>query len=101
MLEAAHGWVFGKPNGVLGGANIAELPGGGMCAVRGPLSTDEKPTTRVYIRVENLARTVARARKDAAEIALESMGLGEHGTIAIFRLGGIEHSIWELPTGRS
>ena len=54
--------------------------------------------TRVYVCVESAARTVAQARKQGVLIAIDSMALGGHGTIAIFIQAGVEHAIWQLPS---
>ena len=87
LLEAAHGWKFGDPDLALGGSIVAKLPGGGRCGVRAPLRPDESPVTRVYVRVESVARTVTRARKRGAEIVRQSTCTACHAPYTVYLYG--------------
>lgn len=94
----AIGVAFSDPDGDLGGARIALLEGGTRLGVRAPLRPDEGPLWRVYLRVDDLDRVVARAREAGGEVAIERMALGGgHGSIAVVTQGGVEHGYWEVP----
>lgn len=94
-LAKAHGWNFvQEPD--LGGAWVAEMPGGGRCGIRAPMHDQEKPVTRTYLRVADLDAAVKAAAENGALIALPSMDLGKHGRIAIYILGGIEQGLWQV-----
>ena len=95
QYAAAHGITFGEPVPNLGNARTAELSGGGMIAIRGPLREDETPVIRPYILVDDIAKAVAAAKEAGAEVAIESMEIPEHGTIAIVIQGGIECGFWK------
>ena len=87
---------FNGPDGDLGGARVAELPGGSLLGVRAPLRNDEGPLWRIYLRVDDLDTGVGAARDAGAEIAVERMSLGGgHGDIAIVLHGGVEHGFWQ------
>ena len=91
-----HGVAFSKPNANLGGARIAKLNGGGSIAIRGPLRDTETPVIRPYTLVENLNAAVTAAADAGAKIAIPSMELPGHGTIAVVIQGGIECGLWQL-----
>lgn len=93
--EKAYGWKFGEPAPELGNASIAELPDGGIFAVRSPMHDQEKPAVRVYARVPDLERSVEKAKEAGAEMMLEGMEIPGRGKIAIYSLGGLEHGIWQ------
>ena len=94
--EAVHGWRFAPPEGVLGGAVIATLPGGARYAIRAPLAETEKPVTRAYVRVMDVDEAARRAEAAGATVALV-MDLEGHGRIAIWLVGGVECGAWQLP----
>ncbi len=95
--EESHGWVFADADPVLGGAVIATLPNGARAAIRASMSEEEKPLTRTYVRVPDLDAAVARLGPLGSDVLLPEMVLPGHGRIAIHRVGGVEHGIWELP----
>ena len=101
LLEAVHGWRFGPADASLGGTRVAVLPDGSRCGVRGSLDPMEKPITRTYVRVGSHKRAAKAAAKQGALVALDSMELGAHGSIAIVILGGVEHGFWELPRAKA
>ncbi len=60
------------------------------------LRETETPVIRPYMLVENLEEAVAAAADAGAEIAIPSMELPGHGTIAVVTQGGIECGLWQL-----
>lgn len=97
FLQQAYGWRFVAAGDDLGGAYVAVLPNGTRCAVRAPLRDDEMPLTRTYVRVENVEKAAKRAEELGAKVALPPVPLGDHGKIAIYFVGGVEHGVWEMP----
>ena len=95
MLTAAQGVTFGEPVAELGGARIADAPGGGMIAVRAPMHGGEKPVARPYFLTESLDARVEALRELGAEIAVASMPIPGQGTIAIYMVDGIEYGLWQ------
>ena len=91
-----HGVTFSEPDANLGGARTAKLSGGGFIAIHGPLRETETPVIRPYTFVENLKEAVAVAADAGAEIAIPSMEIPGHGTIAVVIQGGIECGLWQL-----
>jgi len=57
----------------------------------------EKPTVRVYVRVEDIEATMQRVQGTGAEIALAPVEIPGHGKIAIYINGGIEQGLWQVP----
>ncbi len=96
LYAKSHGWRFGAATPELGNARVATLPGGSLCGIRAPMHAQEKPIVRTYLRVTDLAGAVKEAAKQGATIAIESMDLPGHGTIAIYFLGGIEQGLWQV-----
>ncbi len=76
---------------------VATLPGGSLCGVRAPMHELEKPIVRTYLRVTDIDAAVAEAGQLGAEIALEPMEIPGQGQVAIYRLGGIEQGLWQVP----
>lgn len=97
LLAAAHGWRFGPADDALGGARVAELPGGARCGVRAPMDVAEKPLTRSYVRVGDVEAAGKRAQAAGGLLALPPLDLPPYGRIAIVILGGVELGLWELP----
>ncbi len=93
----SHGWSFQAPAAELGNARVAELANGTLCGIRAPMSAEEKPVVRSYIRVSDLAAGVQQAKASGASILLDRMEIPGRGLIAIFELGGIQHGLWQLP----
>ncbi|XZE53617.1 hypothetical protein SH139x_005375 [Planctomycetaceae bacterium SH139] len=91
-----HRITFGEPIEILGNARTATLSDGGQIGIRGPLRETETPVIRPYVLVENLEQAVAAAADEGAEIAIQSMELPGHGTIAVVIQGGIECGLWQL-----
>lgn len=91
------GWSFAEAAPELGGAFVAERPDGSLCGIRAPMHDQEKPVVRPYVLVSDLTAAVAAARRQGAEIAIESMDIPGRGRIAIYLLGGIEQGLWQLP----
>ena len=96
QYSAVHGITFSEPEANFGNARTAKLNGGGLIGIRGPLRETETPVIRPYMLVENLEEAVAAAADAGAEIAIPSMELPGHGTIAIVIQGGIECGLWQL-----
>lgn len=101
MLEAVHGWRFGAPDPALGGSRVAVLADGSRCGVRASMDPAEKALTRSYVRVASVKRASSAAAKKGALVALPSMKLGPHGTIAIVIAEGVEHGFWQLPRAKA
>ena len=95
QYTATNGITFEEPDANLGGARTAELNDGGVVGIRGPLRETETPVVRPYVLVEDIKASVAAAEKAGAEIAIPSMEVPGHGTIAIVIQGGIECGLWQ------
>lgn len=96
LYAKSHGWQFQSMDPALGNAFVAELPGGSLCGIRAPMSSDEKPIVRTYLRVNDLKTAVQSAAQSGATILLDRMDLPGHGTIAIFEHGGIQQGLWQV-----
>jgi len=97
FYQAAFGWQFTEATPELGGAFVADLPNGSLCAIRGSLSPSEEPTVRTYVRVLDVRAAVEKAVDLGATLALEPTEILDRGTIAIFLISGIEQGLWQLP----
>ena len=75
---------------------MTDLPDGSLCGIRTPLHEMEKPTVRVYVRVDDIEATIKRVEGTGAEIALEPVEIPGHGKIAIYVHGGIEQGLWQV-----
>lgn len=93
----AFGWSFSTAQPELGFAFVAELPGGSRCGIRAPLSPQETPTVRSYLRVPDLVVATREAERLGATLLLDHMELPGWGQIAIYEIGGIQQGIWQLP----
>lgn len=96
QYSAMHEMTFGEPDANLGGARTAKLNGGGLVGIRGPLRETETPVIRPYVLVDDIKASVAAAEEAGAEIAIPSMEIPGHGTIAIVIQGGIECGLWQI-----
>lgn len=96
QYEAIHGITFSEPVAGYGNARTAKLGGGGLIGIRGPMRESETPVVRPYTLVKDLKESVAKATEAGAEVAIPSMELPGHGTIAVVILGGIECGFWQL-----
>ena len=96
QYSAIHGMTFSDPDANLGGARTAKLNGGGLIGIRGPLRETEAPVIRPYVLVDDINTSVAAAADAGAEIAIPSMKIPGHGTIAIIIQGGIECGLWQV-----
>ena len=94
--ERTLGLAFGELEMMLGGAVVAELPGGGSIGIRPPLRDDEAPVTRAYALVPDIQAAVAEVEALGAEIAVPPMEIPGKGWCAIYILGGVEHGFWAL-----
>lgn len=90
------GWSFRPAAPELGNARVAELEDGSLCGVRAPMSEEEKPMTRTYLRVDDLDQAVKNAAGSGASILLDKMELPGHGIIAIYEIGGVEQGLWQV-----
>lgn len=97
FYREAYGWQFGEPVPELGGAFVASLPNGSVCAIRASMHAMETPTVRTYIRVLDVEAAVQKAVDLGATLALDATELPGQGTIAIFLIGGVEQGLWQLP----
>lgn len=95
-LATMHGVVFGEPEPGLGNARTAALEGGGRIGVRAPIGEHEQPVVRPYVLVKDIEAAVGAAEAAGAEILMPSTAIPGHGKFAIYRLGGIEHALWQL-----
>lgn len=95
QYSAIHGITFGEPDANLGGARTGKLDGGGLIGIRGPLRDTETPVIRPYVLVDDIEASVAAAADAGAEIAIPSMEIPGHGTIAVIIQGGIECGLWQ------
>ena len=96
QYSAIHGMTFSEPDANLGGARTAKLNGGGLIGIRGPLRETETPVIRPYVLVDDIHASVAAATDAGAEIAIPSMKIPGHGTIAVIIQGGIECGLWQV-----
>lgn len=96
LYAESVGVEFTEPDPALGGAVVAVLPGGSRIGIRAPMHELETPLVRVYVRVRDLNAAVSAAADAGGEVLLASMDLPGHGRIAIHRLGGIEHGLWQV-----
>ena len=92
----ANGVQFGKPDAGLGNALTATLPGGGLVGVRAPMHESEEPVVRPYWLVDNIEAAIAAAVKAGGEVAHPPMEIPDHGSFAIYILGGVHHGLWQL-----
>lgn len=97
LYEQSYGWRFGPADPALGNAFVAALPGGSLCGIRAPMSDEEKPIVRTYLRVDDLTSAVQGAAHMGANILLDRMEIPGHGIIAIFEHGGIQQGLWQVP----
>lgn len=95
QYSAIHGITFGEPDTNLGAARTAKLNGGGLIGIRGALRDTETPVIRPYVLVDDIKESVAAAADAGAEIAIPSMEIPGHGTIAVVIQDGIECGLWE------
>ena len=96
LYSQALGVTFGKAEQDLGGARTANLAGGGMLGIRGPLRPTEKPVVRPYLLVADIKASVAAAAKAGAQIAMEPTEIRGRGQFAILIHGGIESGLWQV-----
>jgi len=92
---AANGVKFGEPDGGLGHARTASLPGGGLVGVRAPMHETEEPVVRPYWLVDDIAAAFAAAVDAGAQVAHPPMEIPDRGTFAIFIQGGVHHGLWK------
>ena len=92
----AHGVTFKDADQSLGGARVAELAGGGMVGVRGPMRETETPVVRPYMLVDDIQAAIDAAAEAGAEVAMPPMEIPGHGSFAIFIQGWIESGLWQL-----
>ena len=96
FYAAAYGWAFDPPVPELGGARAATLPDGVVCGIRAPMSEQETPIVRTYLRVADIDAAVKRAAELGAMIALEPMEIPGRGRVAIYFIGGVQQGLWEV-----
>jgi len=96
LFEKAQGLAFGEPVVELGGARVAAVPSGGSIGIRAPMHDGETPIARPYFLTETLTETVDALSDLGADIALPSMQIEGHGTIAIYIVDGIEYGLWQI-----
>ncbi len=99
-LEQAHGVTFGEPIPEFGNARTADLKGGGRLGVRAPMRETETPVVRPYLLVDDIQAAVRVAEDKGAQVAIPPMEIPGQGTFAIYILGGIEHGLWQTPSGQ-
>ncbi|MEM8782800.1 MAG: hydroxylase [Planctomycetota bacterium] len=95
-LGKAHGVEFGAPVPELGLARTARLKHGGLLGVRAPMRSTETPVVRPYVLVDDIDAAIKAAEASGAEVAMHPMAISGRGKFAIYRLGGIDHGLWQL-----
>ena len=90
-----HHVEFSEPVAQLGNARTVQLADGITLAVRQPMHDQEEPVTRVYTLVPDIKAALKHAEQAGGEIAVPPMEIPDHGTIAIYFLGGIQHGLWQ------
>lgn len=99
QCQALSDYIAGQFEGPvveLGNARVALRDDGILCGIRAPMDPAETPTTRIYLRVDNLDQAVSSVREQGAAILLENMPIAGRGSIAIYELGGIQHGFWQV-----
>ena len=96
MYIRSLGWKFSPAVPELGNARVANLPNGILCGIRAPMSPQEKPIVRTYLRVTDLAASVKNVAESGANILLDRMEIPGRGIIAIYEMGGIEQGLWQV-----
>lgn len=96
VFETSQGLSFGGPVAELGGARIADAPGGGTISVRAPMHDAEEAVARPYFITETLNETVDALRALGVEIAVPPMEIPGRGTIAIYFVDGIQYGLWQV-----
>ncbi len=96
LYTNSFGWNFQPEIPELGNARVAKLKNGLQIGIRAPMQPTEKPTTRIYLRVSDLAASVEKVTQQGAKILLERMEIPGHGIIAIYEIGGIECGLWQV-----
>jgi hypothetical protein len=56
----------------------------------------ENPIVRPYWLVEDIEVALASAIEAGGEVAHPPMEIPDHGTFAIYLLGGVHHGLWQL-----
>jgi len=97
FYSSAYGWTFAPAAPELGFSCVAELPGGSRCGIRGPLSPEETPIVRTYLRVADLVAATQEAERLGATLLLDYMDIPGWGKIAIYEIGGIQQGLWQVP----
>lgn len=92
----AYGWTFSSAQPELGFAFVAELPGGSRCGIRAPLSPEETPVVRTYLRVADIVAATQNAERLGATLLLDFMDIPGWGKISIFEIGGIQQGLWQV-----
>ena len=87
--------TFSEPNAGFGGARTAELDGGGMIGIRGPMRESENPVVRPYVLVDDIKAAVEAAVAAGGEVAVPPMEIPEYGMFAIVINGGIDCGFWQ------
>ena len=96
LYSMMYGVTFRDPDPDLGGARTADLDGGGMLGVRGPLRDTETPVVRPYVLVDDISAAVSAAAQAGAEIAMTPTEITGYGQFAIVIHGGIESGLWQI-----
>lgn len=96
LYSMMYGVTFGDANPDLGGARTADLGGGGMLGIRGPLRDTETPVVRPYVLVDDISAAVSAAAIAGAEIAMMPTEITGYGQFAIIIHGGIESGLWQI-----
>ena len=96
IYTKTFGWQFSEMVPELGNARVTKFPNGSLCGIRAPMSADERPIMRNYLRVSDLENSVKKAAISGANILLERMEIPGYGIIAIYEMGGIEQGLWQV-----
>ncbi|RPJ03264.1 MAG: hydroxylase [Spirochaetaceae bacterium] len=93
----AYGWQFKPAGPELGNSFTAEIPGGSLCGIRGPLNSEETPIVRAYLRVADIQKATQEAERLGATLLLDTMDIPGWGKISIYEFGGIQQGLWQVP----
>ena len=94
-LAQVHGVSFGEAVADLGGARVADAPGGSRIGVRAPLADHEQPIIRTYLAVDDIDDAVTKAKVAGAMIAYPPTRQGDTGVWAIYILDGVQVGLWQ------
>lgn len=94
-LAAQLGAAFSDPVSTMGGARLADLPGGGRVGVRAPMHETETPVVRPYWLTTDIQAAWTAALDGGATEMHPPMEIPGEGWFAIYQFGGNQHALWQ------